>query len=176
MCVCVCVCVSWGRGGDSVGGMELRAGSNMILFLYILLLLIWHMYCFGVCILYIVSCHNYMYLWNLENVGECCKVQWVCVHQRIALHKSYLLLLFCHIITDTETVLSSFWHTLYFQSFQDNSLLIAKTSAHFRHFGDSVAFSSLQIWYHFVQNVFQVYMCWFFFLSAVTTFPVPGRL
>ena len=33
----------------------------MILFLYILLLLIWHMYVFGVCILYIVSCHNYMY-------------------------------------------------------------------------------------------------------------------
>ena len=33
----------------------------MILFLYILLLLIWHMYVFGVCILYIVSCHNYMH-------------------------------------------------------------------------------------------------------------------
>ena len=42
-------------------GMELRVGSNVILFLYILLLLIWHMYFFGVCILYIVSCHNYMY-------------------------------------------------------------------------------------------------------------------
>ena len=44
-----------------MGGMELRVGSNMIVFLYILLLLIWHMYCFGVCILYIVSCHNCMY-------------------------------------------------------------------------------------------------------------------
>ena len=44
-----------------MGGMELRVGSNMILFLYILLLLIWHMYFFGVCMLYIVSCHNYMY-------------------------------------------------------------------------------------------------------------------
>ena len=32
-------------------------------------------------------------MWNLENVGECCKVQWVWVHQRIALYKSYLLLL-----------------------------------------------------------------------------------
>ena len=33
-------------------------------------------------------------LWNLENVGECCKAQWVRVHQRIALYKSYVLLLF----------------------------------------------------------------------------------
>ena len=32
-------------------------------------------------------------LWNLENVGECCKAQGVWVHQRIALYKSYLLLL-----------------------------------------------------------------------------------
>ena len=39
-----------------------------------------------------------MYLWNLENVGECCKAQWVWVHQRIALYKSYLLLLFIIII------------------------------------------------------------------------------
>ena len=31
-------------------------------------------------------------LWNLENAGECCKAQWVWVHQRIALYKSYLLL------------------------------------------------------------------------------------
>ena len=45
---------------DSVGGRELRVGSNMILFLYILLLLMWHMYLFWCCILYIVSCHNYM--------------------------------------------------------------------------------------------------------------------
>ena len=44
-----------------MGGMELKVGSNMILFLYILLLLIWHMYFFGVCVLYIVSCHSYMY-------------------------------------------------------------------------------------------------------------------
>ena len=30
------MCVSWGRGVDSVGGRELRVGSNMILFsLYI---------------------------------------------------------------------------------------------------------------------------------------------
>ena len=48
------------KGG--MGGRELRVGSNiMIHFLYILLLLIWHMYFFGVCILYIVSCRNYMY-------------------------------------------------------------------------------------------------------------------
>ena len=41
------------------GGMELWVCSNiMIHFLYILLLLIWHMYLY---ILYIVSCHNYMY-------------------------------------------------------------------------------------------------------------------
>ena len=36
-----------------MGGMELRVGSNMILFLYILLLLIWHMYFFSVYILYV---------------------------------------------------------------------------------------------------------------------------
>ena len=46
------MCVSVGGvGRDSVGGMELRVGSNMILFLYILLLLIWHMY-FLVCVYY----------------------------------------------------------------------------------------------------------------------------
>ena len=41
--------------------------------------------------------HEHYYLWlfcfHLENVGECCKVQWVCVHQRTVLYKSYLLLL-----------------------------------------------------------------------------------
>ena len=37
--------------GWGLGGMELRVGSHiMILFLYILLLLIWHMY------LYIIHC------------------------------------------------------------------------------------------------------------------------
>ena len=51
---CVCAraraCVSWRRGWG-LGGMELRVGSNlMIHFLYILLLLIWHMY------LYIIHC------------------------------------------------------------------------------------------------------------------------
>ena len=64
-----------GGGGDLVGGKELRVGSNMILFLYILLLLIWHMYFLGVRILYIVSCHNYMYYVcetekMLENVAK----------------------------------------------------------------------------------------------------------
>ena len=59
--VCVCVCVSWGWGW-TLGRMELRVGSNiMILFLYMLLLLIWHMYFLCACILYSVSCHNYMY-------------------------------------------------------------------------------------------------------------------
>ena len=44
--VCVCRGQGWG-----LGEMELRVGSNiMIHFLYILLLLIWHMY------LYIVHC------------------------------------------------------------------------------------------------------------------------
>ena len=38
-------------------------------------------------------------LWNLENVGECCEAQWVCVHQRISLSKSYLLLL---LLTDNR--------------------------------------------------------------------------
>ena len=33
---------------------------------------------------------------NLDKVGECCKEQWVCVHHRIALYKSYLLLLLLH--------------------------------------------------------------------------------
>ena len=47
---CVCVCVSWGRGWG-LGGMELRVGSNiMIHLLYILLLLVRHMY------LYIIHC------------------------------------------------------------------------------------------------------------------------
>ena len=42
--------------------MELRVGSNIIIhYLYILLLLIWHMYFIFFCILYIVSCHNDMY-------------------------------------------------------------------------------------------------------------------
>ena len=42
--------------------MELRVGSNiMIHFVYILLLLIWHMYFFCAYILYTVSCDNYMY-------------------------------------------------------------------------------------------------------------------
>ena len=50
MCVCACVPVG-GGGGDSVGGIELRVGSNiMIHFLDILLFLIWHMY------LYIMHC------------------------------------------------------------------------------------------------------------------------
>ena len=31
------------------------------------MLLIWHMYIFGVCILYIVSCHNYMYYVSCHN-------------------------------------------------------------------------------------------------------------
>ena len=58
VCACVCVCVSWGRGWG-LGGMELSVGSNiMIHFLYIFC-------CFSygtcTCILYIVSCHNYMY-------------------------------------------------------------------------------------------------------------------
>ena len=35
-----------------MGWMELNLGSNMVLFLYILLLLIWHMYFFGVCVYY----------------------------------------------------------------------------------------------------------------------------
>ena len=30
---------------------------------------------------------------NIENVRECCKAHWVCVDQRIALYKNYLLLL-----------------------------------------------------------------------------------
>ena len=41
MCVCVCVCACvyvrmsvGGGGGDSVGGRELRVGSNMIHFQY----------------------------------------------------------------------------------------------------------------------------------------------
>ena len=57
-----------------MGGMELKVGSNMIIFLYFvvvfcfvfLLILIWHMHFFGVFILYIVSCHNYMY-YDCEN-------------------------------------------------------------------------------------------------------------
>ena len=36
-------------------------GSNMILFLHIAASHMAHVVFFGVCILYIVSCHNYMY-------------------------------------------------------------------------------------------------------------------
>ena len=54
-----------------MGGMELRVGSNMILFLYILLLLIWHMYLFGVCILYIASCHNYIICIMFVKLRKC---------------------------------------------------------------------------------------------------------
>ena len=39
---------------------------------------------------------------NLENVRECCKAQWVCVHQRIALYKRYLLLLWKHHFDDDD--------------------------------------------------------------------------
>ena len=42
--------------GDSAGGMELRVGSNMIIFRYVFPLLIWHVYFFGVCVLYIMHC------------------------------------------------------------------------------------------------------------------------
>ena len=62
--VCVCVCVrereSWGRGWG-LGGMELRVGSNiMIHCLYILLILIWHMY--FLCVYYaLLVVYNYMY-------------------------------------------------------------------------------------------------------------------
>ena len=38
-----------------MGGMELRVGSNMIPFLYILLLLIWHVYFFSSGV-YIIHC------------------------------------------------------------------------------------------------------------------------
>ena len=48
------MCVSWGQG-LGLGGMELRVGSNiMIQFLYILLLLIWHMY--FIFFVYIIHC------------------------------------------------------------------------------------------------------------------------
>ena len=40
---------------------------------------------------------------NVENEGECCKAQWVCVHQRTTLHESYLLLLLTY---------CSFWASL----------------------------------------------------------------
>ena len=53
VCVCMCVCVSWGQGWG-LAEMELRVGSNiMIHFLYILLLLVWHMY--FLCV-YIIHC------------------------------------------------------------------------------------------------------------------------
>ena len=50
----IIMCVSWGQG-LGLGGMELRVGSNiMIQFLYILLLLIWHMY--FIFFVYIIHC------------------------------------------------------------------------------------------------------------------------
>ena len=38
--------------------------------------------------------YQYHLYWRYQNVGECCKAQWAWVHQRIALYKSYLLLLY----------------------------------------------------------------------------------
>lgn len=52
--------------------------------------------------LYIVSCHKYIFSYvllflylsyfpplKLENVGDCCKAQWVCADERMALYNSY---------------------------------------------------------------------------------------
>ena len=39
---------------------------------------------------------------NLEYVGECCKAQWVCVHQKIALYKCYPSLLLHHATQDHQ--------------------------------------------------------------------------
>ena len=57
-------------------------------------------YCLCICIHYYLSYMYYLlpvtinfFSLNLQNVGEHCKAQWVCVHQNIALYKGYLLLL-----------------------------------------------------------------------------------
>ena len=65
-------------------------------FLYIAVSHTAHIHYFS-CHISIVSCHLCITFLNLslnsDSVGECCKAQWVCVDQRIALYKSYLLLL-----------------------------------------------------------------------------------
>ena len=71
--------------------------------------------------------HEHYYLWlfcfYLENVGECCKAQRVCVPQRIALYKSYLLLLLSaylrgstsgHLFTQSTVLFK--WSVPYFRS------------------------------------------------------------
>ena len=68
----------------------------MIDFLYILLLLIWHMYFFGVCILHIVSCHNYMHyvcetLKMLENVV---KRSELCTPENSAIQKLSIIIIY----------------------------------------------------------------------------------
>ena len=52
------MCVSWGWGLGLIGRCGIKVGR----YIYILLLLIWHIYfIFFVCTLYSVSCPNYMY-------------------------------------------------------------------------------------------------------------------
>ena len=63
--------------------------------------------------LYMHYFREHYYLWlfcfHLENVGDCCKAQWVCVHQRIALYKSYLL---CIIIITEFGIHASSQHSI----------------------------------------------------------------
>ena len=101
--------------------------------LKILPLLIRHV-CFIFCVyIYIVSCYicitfvNILLFFlfffffflslslslNVGNVGECCKAQWVCVHQRIALYKSYLLFLFSLLKTNIR-IITVYIFTKYF--------------------------------------------------------------
>ena len=86
-------------------------GSFFVLFFVCLFVLFCFVFAFShmahvlsICVcIYIISCHICIIFVNmlpsifvpshLENVGECCKAKWVRVHQRIALYKSYLLLL-----------------------------------------------------------------------------------
>ena len=105
MCACLRVCVGgrvWmgaGRGGIILGNI-----MKLFSFLYIDASHTAHVHYFSCVYIYIFfsCCVSITFLnmlplivfsLNIENVGECCKAQQVCVDQRIAIYKSYILLL-----------------------------------------------------------------------------------
>ena len=51
---------------------------------------------------------------KLENVGECCKAQWICVHQRInSAIQSYLLLLYINTVRVITATIIVMVHCMY---------------------------------------------------------------
>ena len=65
-------------------------GTRIFFFLYIAIC--------HICIIFLNMLSLIFFAINIENVGECCKAQWFCVDQGIALYERYLSLL-CIIVT-----------------------------------------------------------------------------